>query len=242
MAVRKWLRGLFGMGPEVVGRSAGGSRLLKYDGGEFDKPQVGFTDEATDELVKRRETVYEATFGAIGSVYHEMVPFLPHVDVYQFPPNDTRQFFTFLTGGMSDLPMNSPAKLGREYRRVELVFYATEEKLEYLEFLRRLAHFPHDNRTWLHWGHTMPNGTPPEPVFGSSHLDSLFFMPSIVRPDSQLGERLEWRREPINLVWCVPITSAECELKLAQGTDALYDLFEARQHPFVFRGDRESYV
>ena len=67
-------------------------------------------------------------------------------------------------------------------------------------------------------------------------------MSSIIQNDSGLGERLAWHDEPVQLVWCVPITAAECELKLEKGTDALYDLFEEHQHPFVFSGDRESYV
>jgi hypothetical protein len=67
-------------------------------------------------------------------------------------------------------------------------------------------------------------------------------MPSIVRPDSSLGERLQIESEPVNLIWCVPITAAECELKLKNGTDALYNLFDKNEHPFAFSGNRPSYV
>ena len=138
--------------------------------------------------------------------------------------------------------MHTSDGVGVEYRRAELIFYASEDRPEYMEFLRRLAHFPHDNHTWLHWGHTMPNGNPPEPIFGSRVLDSIFFMPSILTPDSELGGRLSWNGESINFLWCVPITSAECALKLEQGTDSLYDLFDANEHPFVFDGGRDSYA
>ncbi|MEY4565829.1 MAG: hypothetical protein RLY14_799 [Planctomycetota bacterium] len=105
---------------------------------------------------------------------------MPHIDVYRFPPNGKRDVFTFVTGGMSDLPMNAPSELGADYRRAELVFYSKENRDDYPELLRRLAHFVHDNRTWLHWGHTMPNGQPPEPLstqkglilYFSCHLSS----------------------------------------------------------------------
>jgi hypothetical protein len=40
----------------------------------------------------------------------------------------------------------------------------------------------------------------------------------------------------------VPITGAELTLKLEKGTDALLDLFDAHLHPFVFNGERESYI
>lgn len=241
MGIRDWLSGKKGRGPEIVGKSKGGSRLLKYGEGATDRPEVGFADESTAIPAEERERVYEELFGAIDMVNHEVIPFVPHIDVYRFAPADQRAFFTFVTGGMSDLPMNAPTELGPGFRRVELVFYASEDKPEYPELLRRLAHFPHDNRTWLHWGHTMPNGMPPAPLFDTT-MDTLFFMASIVSPDATLGERLAWRDEPVELVWCVPITSAECALKLDQGADALYDLFDQHNHPFVFAGDRGSYV
>jgi hypothetical protein len=241
MGIREWLFGEKGRGPRIVGQSKGGSRLLKYGGAEFDHPEFGFADESTAIAMEERERCYEQVFGVPDFVYHETIPFVPHVDVYRFPPSDRRSFFTFLTGGMSDLPMNSPEELGPGFRRVELVFYASEERPDYPELLRRLAHFPHDNRTWIHWGHTMPNGTPPVPILGTV-LDCFLFMPSILQPDSGLGERLAWRDEPVQLVWCVPITTAECNLKLEQGADALYDLFDQRNHPLVFTGSRESYV
>jgi hypothetical protein len=241
MGIREWLFGAKRGGPRIVGRSKGGSRLLKYGGQEFDQPEFGFADESNAIAVEERERVYEQVFGASDFVYHEMVPFVPHVDIYRFPPTDGRPFFTFVTGGMSDLRMSSPEELGPGFRRVELVFYTSEARPEYPELLRRLAHFPHDNRTWIHWGHTMPNGTPPEPLPGTA-LDCFLFMPSILQPDFGLGDRLAWRDEPVHLVWCVPITTAECNLKLEQGADALYDLFDQRNHPLVFSGARESYV
>jgi hypothetical protein len=67
--------------------------------------------------------------------------------------------------------MNSPADLGQDSRRVELVFYAADDSEEYADLLRCLAHFPHDNNTWLHWGHTLPNVIPRASLFGDGPLD-----------------------------------------------------------------------
>lgn len=240
MSLKDWFRRT--PGPENIGTSKGGSRLLKYGDGAAGKPEIGFLEESTLPRTEERERIYGELFGEPDSVYHEVLPLIPHIDVYYCPPNAKRDFYTIVTGGMSDVPMNSPPELGRECRRIELVFYAADDNKEYAEFLRHLGHFAHDNNTWLHWGHTMPNGNPPTPLFGDGPLDSIFFMPSIVKPDSTLGERLTIESDPVNLVWCVPITTAECQLKLDQGTDALYDLFDANDHPFVFRGQRESYL
>jgi hypothetical protein len=240
MPLQDWFRRK--PGPKRVGTSKSGAPLLKYGSSGSAKPEIGFLEESTLKEMEERERIYGELFGESDTVYHELLPLIPHIDVYRFPPSDKRDFYTFVTGGMSDIPMNAPAELGQEYRRIELVFYAADDKPQYSEFLRCLAHFAHDNRTWLHWGHTMPNGNPPEPLFEDGPLDSIFFMPSIVKPDSKLGERLRIESDPVNLVWCVPITTAECQLKLDEGTDALYDLFDANKHPFVFRGQRESYV
>jgi hypothetical protein len=240
MAMKDWFRRK--PAPENVGTSKGGSRLIKYGDRSDLKPEVGFLDESTLPNTEERERVYFDLFGESDTVLHELLPLVPHIDVYRFPPNGKRDFFTFVTGGMSDLPMNSPSELGADYRRAELVFYSTGDRDDYPELLRRLAHFVHDNNTWLHWGHSMPNGQPPEPLFGTKHLDSLFFMPSIVNPDSTLGDRLQIDSDPVHFIWCVPITAAECQLKLDNGTDALYDLFDVNKHPFAFTGDRQSYV
>lgn len=239
MAMRDWFRRK--TAPENVGRSKGGSRMIQY-GGRDAKPEIGFLEESTLANTAARERIYAELFGESDTVLHELLPLIPHIDVYRFPPNNKRDYFTFVTGGMSDLPMNAPPRVGTDYQRAEIVFYSTENRDDYPELLRHLAHFVHDNNTWLHWGHTMPNGQPPAPLFGTSSLDTLFFMPSIVEPDSTFGDRFQIDSAPVHLIWCVPITTAECQLKLDEGTDALYDVFDANNHPFVFAGDRGSYV
>jgi hypothetical protein len=40
----------------------------------------------------------------------------------------------------------------------------------------------------------------------------------------------------------VPITTAECNFKLNNGFDALMDLFDQNQHPYIFDPKRRSYV
>ena len=240
MAMKDWFRRK--PSQKTVGKSKGGSRLIKYGDGDTPKPKIGFLEESTLANTEDRERIYSKLFGESDTVLHELLPLIPHVDVYRFPPNGNRDFFTFVTSGMSDLPMNSPPDVGADFRRAELIFYSTENRDDYPELLRRMAHFVHDNNTWLHWGHTMPNGQPPEPLFDTDNLDTLFFMPTMVDPDATLGDELRIDSESVNLVWCVPITTAECQLKLDDGTEALYDLFDANEHPFAFAGHRRSYV
>jgi len=238
-----WFKKKREQGPKVVGRSPGGSPMLRYGGEEFAGHPMGFAAEETEGYAEERERGYEALFGESAEVLHEMVPFVPHVDVFQYPPTAERDFWTLATSGMSDLPMTLPRGVPREYRRGELIFYCDEPRPVYCELLRVMAHFPHDNKTWLGPGHTMPNGDPPAPLFEDTpDLDSLVFSASIVSPDNTLAERLVLNGDPVSFLWVVPITAAECEFKLQKGMDALYDLFDEVEHPHVFTGNRESYV
>lgn len=223
-------------------RSKGGSRMYEYSGGEFDKPQIGFSDESHAAFQEQREKLYESLFGEADSVYHEVLPLVPHVDVYVYKPTSDRDFYTLITGGMSDLRMTLPRGVSSEYARAELVFYCKEPEKSFQETLRRLAHFPHDNKTWLSYGHTMPNGNPPTPVFGSALLTTFLFMPSIVAPESDLEKNLVLDGDPVNLLWVVPLTTAECEYKLENGVNGIYDLFDEHKHPVAFDHRRNSYV
>jgi len=54
--------------------------------------------------------------------------------------------------------------------------------------MRWLAHFAHDQRTWVGAGHTVPNGNPPVPFWGSPILDTILFVPPIVKRDATLPD------------------------------------------------------
>ncbi len=216
----------------------GGSEILPYVAA---KTPVGVPLEATERNRKQRESVYRDFFGPCDFVDHEVGLQIPHVDVYVYPTGyEGRDFSTLVTGGMSDLPMHVPR--GEKVRRTELVLYVHEPKEEYIAILRLLAHFPHDHRTWLDHGHTFPNGNPAQPLFEESALDTLLLLDSIVYPDATLDQHLQIGKDPVHLLWVVPLTTAECELKLRDGTNAILDLFERFQHPFILNAARRSYV
>ena len=82
--------------------------LLKVGGGSAERrPRLL-------DFIEAREWVYGAVFGDHDYVYPGRAALKPHVDVYRFAPTVRRPFFTFVTAGMSDLPMHSPAELGAD--------------------------------------------------------------------------------------------------------------------------------
>lgn len=116
-------------------------------------------------------------------------------------------------------------------RRCELILYCSEPKPEYIETMRWLAHFPHDQKTWIGSGHTIPNGNPPAPFWGSSILDTILLIPPIVKRDQTLQDELILGGEAVHFLWMVPLTAPECKLKLGKGLDAILDLFQRNRHP-----------
>jgi hypothetical protein len=73
-------------------------------------------------------------------------------------------------------------------------------------------------------------------------MNSILFLPPIVKEDMSLHEELVLDGDGVDLLWVVPITEKECEYKLAKGVDALLEIFDRNHHPFVFDPERKSYV
>lgn len=193
---------------------------------------------------EKREEAYGRLLGEMLSVSHEVFPLIPHIDVYTFKRlQGDKGVCALVTGGMSDLEMKLPREADEEVpRRVELIFYCSEPREEYIATLRQIAHFPSASKSWLGHGHTMPNGNPPEPFWGTRKLDTLFFLPPIVAKDQALPSELILDGQPVHFLWVVPITTAECNYKLKNGFDAMMSLFQQNRHPYVFNPDRKSYI
>ena len=218
-----------------------GTNIIHHEKADL---KLGFTP-GTEGFAEAREAVYERLFGGEPlSVSHEVVSLIPHIDVYTFKRSQgDRDVYSLVTGGMSDLEMKLPRAADKDVpRRVELIFYCSEPREEYIATLRQLAHFPHASKSWLGHGHTMPNGNPPEPLWGTSALDTLFFLPPIVKKDQTLPSELTLNGQPVHFLWVVPLTTAECNYKLKNGFDAVMTLFAQNQHPYVFDPHRKSYV
>jgi len=218
-----------------------GTDIVRHDSVER---KIGFTEKPAAKFRQLRETAYERVFGEALKVSHELIPQIPHIDVYIFRRSlGDQPAYSLVTGGMSDLRMTLPRRAAADVpRRVELIFYCLEPRDEYIKTLRWVAHFPHDSKSFLGHGHTMPNGDPPAPFWGSKELDTLFFLPPIVRKDQTLPSELQLESDPVHFLWVVPLTTAECTYKLRNGFEAMMDLFQQHRHPPIFDPHRKSYV
>jgi hypothetical protein len=173
-----------------------------------------------------REAHYQEHFGPLTEpVMRSRDGKVPTVDVYSFRPNDVRDYWTFITSGMSDVPQSLPEGTPEIFaRRTELLMYATESAPWRLFALKLLAEYPFEQGTWIHAWHSVDVGAPLSP---ESSLSALFLLPPAME-DPQRFDRLEIAGERVNILWVVPITAAEQAFALERGPQALEEiLFEA---------------
>lgn len=164
------------------------------------------------------------------------------------PMKDRRACDIWFTSGMSDLAMQGED--GDSFRR-ELIFYA-EPGGDFAMALRAVARFPLEHETSLDHGHSVqlygsffvPGGAEAlaNEELGNVSLPHLVLLAPLVRRHQRLNEELVIAGCPVDFLWVVPISAAEHALKTQRGIDALLDLFEEHQHPWLFDAERTSYA
>jgi len=178
----------------------------------------------------------ETHLGAIDGVFHELLSDLVHIDVHHVAPADERPFHTLITSGMSDLPMTVPE--GAEaFRFAELLIHlppewpltqeAFQDEANYwpVRWLKTLARLPHEYNTWLGYGHTVPNGDPPQPFARNTELCCCLIFPPLEVPD-EFGTLEVDADKQIHFYGLTPLYREEMDFKLAHGMDALIERFE----------------
>ena len=130
-------------------------------------------------------TILKKYIGKIDSVFHEILSEYVHIDVHWIKPTPETPYNVLFTTGMSDYPMYLPEGLDdpNDYSHAELMVYlpanwpisdeAFKDDDNYwpVYFLKMIARFPHQYKTWMAEGHTIPNGPDAEPI---ANTDSLY--------------------------------------------------------------------
>jgi hypothetical protein len=175
-------------------------------------------------FMEAREAHYTKFFGPIKSVFHSN-DFKPvHVDVYLFSRNEQRSHYTLITGGMSDARMVVPQE-GYDYVTgySEILLYASSVENWMVSVLKSLAEMPLEDKTYLHWMHTVPNGQPM--TAKPSLLTSFLFLPAYFE-DKAFSYELFVGGNQVQPLMLVPITEAEREFAVENGSEALAERFE----------------
>ena len=235
-------------------RSTSGDPILRHTAADrpFTVPTYGppgLRDALEGHLV--------AHLGPCDAVWHEIVSDLVHLDVFMWAPTDERPMYTFVTVGMSDLPMTLPRSARREGRaeRAELMLclqpdwpvpdheraaapWDDPDAWFPIEWLKRLARLPHDHRTWVAFGHTIPNDDPPQRLAATTQLCGWVLLPPMTLPKSFW--QLDAPAGRIDLFGIIALHRDEMEHKLAHGVEALFDGFDRHQVSELLAVDRPS--
>ena len=200
---------------------------------------------------------FEALFpGRETFVFHELVSDLVHIDVNIMKPASEDDFYVMFTTGMSDLPMKIPNNIsdrdGLKYAELFMFLPSSwnpgdagtiGSDIPYEDFwpiqvIKFLARFPHEYKTWLGAGHTIPNGANYEPILEDSEMSGMV----LLGLDDKYSMMYAKSGQIVHLYMVMPITRAETEYKLEHGMVALEDKFSEHDLPMVIDMYRKSVV
>jgi hypothetical protein len=241
--------------PDESETSESGQPILRH--GAANKPFTPVSGSESAEAIDRHMT---SCIGKPAYVYHEIASHLVHVDVHVIPPSAPFNFYTLVTSGMSDLPMKlSPQAFAANitpYAEVMMClppdwpfptepYHTTPQENDGenhwywpVRWLRFMARFPHEHDTWFGFGHTMPNGDPPQPLAPDTKLCAMLLLPSLSVPKAMWDLDDNGKRITFFALW--PIYAEELELKLKEGTDPLIKKFEQFQITDLVKLDRPN--
>lgn len=210
------------------------SRIVRHDA----RPE-GWVPPQGDDHMQQISDHIERHVGPIAMVFHELVSDHVHVDVHHVAPTAERPWHTLITSGMSDLPMQAPEGM-EECRHAELLIelpadwplnqadWRDERNYWPIRWLKMLARMPHEYRTWLWYGHTIPNGgETPEPFADDTRLCGMM----LTFPYSLPVEffRLTVKDGQTIHFWSLwPLHREEMDYKVKNGAEALEERFTKR--------------
>ncbi len=216
--------------------SPGGSNIYRYEERQ-DQDKLHLPD-VERVYAQEVEDHFDALFpGRETRVLHEIMSDFVHIDVHIMEPTSEQPFYVVYTTGMSDLPMTLPAQVKEDISRAELYILLpggwdlrelgpeTPSAVCWpLELLRFLARFPHEYKSWLAYGHTMPNGPDYAPFDESVGFGGVV----LNWGDGPLGTVEAKDGQKIYLYGVIPCYKEEIEYKLKYGMDKLDALL--REH------------
>jgi hypothetical protein len=224
------------------------AELLRARGATLPVQPAALQPTTRDEIIQH----VSANVGPVNPVgWTEIVPGEVAVWIHVVPPAaGIRDYSTLFTSGMSDRPMTVPPG-EEEYRYAELMIYLpghwplTREALsdhQYswpIEWLRRLAHRPHEERTWIGPGYGIaPTGDPPQPITAGLSFDSFLLV-------SEHSPRGQTRLRDGRLIWfytMLPLYPSERVLGQTRGIPDLIERLQEHEITRVVAHERPKVV
>ncbi|SNR63853.1 suppressor of fused domain protein [Hymenobacter mucosus] len=215
-----------------------GAPIYRYEDVEPEPFSLAAGDE---EAIAAISAHIEQHVGPISSVFHEIVSDKVHIDVHIVAPNKDFPFYTLVTSGMSDLAMMVPEG-AEDVRYAELCVllpstwpmpdvgqlgstFENEDAYWPIGWMKFIARFPHEYRTWLGSGHTIPNGENAAPFASNTKLGCMMLLPSLSLP-GEFHELKISEEKTIYFYSLYAIYKEEMHLKMNKGVEALLEKFD----------------
>ena len=216
-------------------RSVGAKTSAEVSGASSNKQK---TFDELSEVIQHFRTI----FGEVDEKsLIEIVPSGHPVAINVIRPSGSRKCVTLFTTGLSSAKMNVPGGL-EKYALAELFiqlpgeweFASSDPRWSWpVEWLRRIAKYPHENNVCLGGPVTIiANNDPPEPLAPNTDFTSLMLVAekSFKRSDGNI----------VQLYRIAPIYSDERELEIKEGAPALMRAFDRKNIPFIVDLQRPS--
>ena len=188
-------------------------------------------------LIKALDSHIEEHFGGNFYVLDEIDSPLVHVDLFIVPPAQDRPYHVLFTCGMAEKPMTVPE--GFEPRRfAELTLslpqdwpmtkdaWKDERWWWPLRLLKQMARYPHENETWLGFGHSVPGSTSGVPFAANTQMTDI----AVLEPRTISEEAATFHDDDRGevSVWALfPVYPSEKEFKHRRSAQELQQLFDS---------------
>ena len=190
--------------------------------------------------------IYDSHFGCeasnivVNKYWDEEKSDVPPISVCVYKKSDTGlQYDVAITAGMSWKPMEFAENYKGERWSTEFIQYFKNIEEEDTDWLLWLSNLPYWDQFALGYGHTVSYT---EPLYEGSELSNFLFLNTLIKNDQNIFDIFEIAPYPIDLLWVVPITSAEYALKKKEGLDPIFDLFDQHNHPILLDKTRKSFI
>lgn len=190
----------------------------------------------------------EKYIGKVDRVFHELVSDIIHVDILIVEPTSDKDYYSLVTSGMSDKPMNVSPEQSSPY--IELLLnlpsnwklsqedFKDENNYWPVRLLKSLARFPHLYNTFLGYGHTVQNGD------YDNYAANTKFSGSILLPMFDDGERelIISPEKTIEFFTVFPIYEKEMKFSLQKGKDKFFNKLIKHDFSTIIDIHRKCYV
>jgi len=183
----------------------------------------------------------------------ELVPVMEGISVgiNIIPPNEVHPHMVLYTNGMSDLPMKVPK--GQEgWQYAELVMHlppdwvhprdanSDPQWLWPVQWLRKMAYYPHLNDTWLGLPSAIVSSdAPPVPLGPNTEQSCLFMVPDFSNFDPPMQRQ---DGKTVHFFTLVPLYTEERDFEMQHGMDEFLTRFSKEKVPMVVDLDRPNFA